>query len=476
MVAAALLLWAAGSISWTWDEQVDMAIVDCLVASRNPFACTSDIEQTRLPFYVHAAAATLAPWEGVHYAISAVFGLVNVVLVFVLARSRFGLQTALVAMALVATTPTLLASGRMLLSHSNVMLTTFTLVAVVAYDRFDRNADRRFFWLSAAALGLAVASSVLGLLTALVIAGYWLAAGQRRELREPVVYAAVAGAAFLLSTLVYLQPRNLATFVNALLHTYRFPEWNYMGLATNEAPRWFSPLLFVIKIGPWWAALFAVAPLVLRRSAVGEGGRRCALAIWGGFLAYLVLKSGVLRYDAPHQQAAWYPLVLVVVAATVTELVRRAGAARSLVLTAMTLFAALHLYDTHRFFPNYLFHGVQYGSSLIGEFYGPAVFHAQDRTDIDDRLDAIVAADPTVRILMADNNAFQRGGENFVPFTRRDPEATYSFAVLDRLYASHFGFPERDEYNAFLAREYRVVHSHNFPGDEWAYRILRSAS
>ena len=124
-------------------------------------------------------------------------------------------------------------------------------------------------------------------------------------------------------------------------------------------------------------------------------------------------------------------------------------------------------------FPNYLFHGAQYGSRFIGEFYGPAVFHAQDRAAIDRQLDAMVAADPGVRVLVADNNAFQRTVDHFVPFTQRDPATVYQFAVVDRLYATHFRFPERDDYNAFLARHYNVVRSHQFPTDKWAYRILQ---
>lgn len=473
VAAAALLMYRLGSVSWTWDEQNDMDIVACLQRSHDPFACLDDIAQTRLPFYIHAVAATLAPWPATHYVVSAVFGLANLGLVFVLARSRFGKRTALLAMALTATAPAVLASGRMLLSHSNVILTTFTLATVVAYDRYDRIGGRRFFWLSAAALGLAVASSVLGVLTALVVAGYWLGS-RRRRLWQPLAYGAVAGAVFLISTVIYLRPTNLATFVGVTLGArHGFPEWNYLQLGSSQAPRWYSPLLFALSIGPWWGALFAVAPVVLRRRAVGEGARRCGLAIWGAFMAYLVMKSGVFRYDAPHQQVAWYPLVFVVVAATITELVRRAGAARSVAIAALVAFGGLQLVDAGRFFPNYLFHGAQYGSRFVGEFYGPAVFHAQDRAAIDRQLDAMVTADPGVRVLMADNNAFQRTDEHFVPFTRRDPVATYRFAVVDRLYATHFRFAERDEYNAFLARHYSVVRSHQFPTGKWAYRILQ---
>ncbi len=144
-----------------------------------------------------------------------------------------------------------------------------------------------------------------------------------------------------------------------------------------------------------------------------------------------------------------------------------------MVVAALVVVAAVHLHDTVRFFPNYLFQGAQYGERFIGEFYGPAVMHKQDRTDTDRRIDELITANPDARILMGDKNVFQRSGERFVRFSRRDPAQSYEFAIVDRVSATHLRFPQRDDYNAYLAAHYTVVWSYEFPTGKWAYRILQ---
>lgn len=473
IVAAALLVHRLGSISWTWDESIDVSIVACLEASRDPFRCLDDISQTRLPMYVHSVVAMATPSLSAHYLMSASFALANVVLVFAFARARFGGATALLAMALVSVSPAMLASGRMLMSHANVMLTTFTLAAVAAIDRFERAGNHRFAWLSAVALGLAVATSVLGLFTVLVIAGLWVTGSRRRRLWHPLAYATVAGAVFFLSTIVYVRPANLVALIDATLGPHTYPEWNYLQMGTHLAPRWYSPLLFALRIGPWWAALFAVSPLVLLARGLDHDARRVALVIWAAFLTLLLLKSGVFRYDAPHQQVPWYPLIFVVVSAAVVQAVRRTHALRPLLLGALVVLVSVQVFDVARFFPNYLFYGAQYGERFIGEFYGPAVMHKQDRQSIDHQIDAIIAADVDARVLMADHNAFERASVQFVAFSRRDPSRSYEYALVDRVFATHLRYPGRDEYNDFVARHYTVIASHDFPTQKWAYRILR---
>lgn len=473
VIGAGLLLFRLGSISWTWDETIDMRIVSCLQRSKDPFSCRGDISQTRLPMYLHAVVAMLTPGRAAHYVLSAFFALGNAVLVFIFTRTHFGTRTALLAMALVATSPAVLASGRMLMSHSNVMLTTFTLVAVVAYDRFDRSGNRGFVWLSAASFGLALASSVLGLFTALVLFPLWLFGSRHRRLWHPLVYGVAAAAVFFASTIIYLRPENLTALARETLNPHTYPEWNYLQLGTSFAPRWFSPLLFAVRIGPWWGALFAVAPLVLLTGSSDRRSRRTSLIIWGAFLALMLLKSGVFRYDAPHQQVPWYPLVAVVVAATVMELIRRFRNYRPVLFGALVVLLGAHVHDTVRFFPNYLFYGAQHGDRFIGEFYGPAVMHKQDRTDTDRHIDDLIAGNPDVRILMADKNVFERNGEHFIRFSDRDPSRDYEFALVDRVYATHLRSPGRDDYNAFLAANYTVVWSHGFPTQKWAYRILQ---
>ncbi len=477
-LAAALLLFRAGSLSWTWDESIDMSIVSCVQTTGDPNRCLEDISQTRLPIYLHAAVSALTSWDGAHYLLSAAFALVNLVLLHSFARRRFGARTAMLALVLAATAPSLLASGRMLLSHANVIFTTFSLVCVLSYERFDEEGRVRYFWISAIAGGLALACSMLGLFLLPMIVGLWLFGSRPLRRWQPVAYAAVTVAVFFVTTVIYLRPSNLAALIDATVspHTYPYPLWNYLGLGSNLAPRWYSPLLFAIRLGPWWAALFLVSPLMVLRGMSERRERRALFVIWAGSAAYLLGKSAFFRYDAPHQQAPWYPLVFVFVAATIVRLidlakatkVRWAAPAAASVVVGLVV---LQLYDTQRFFPNYLFYGAQYGEAFIGEFYGPAVLHKQGRAEIDADIAALVAAQPEARILMADNNGFEVKGDHFVPFTRRDPAETYEFALADRLHTTHLHHAERDAYVELLRRDYRVYRSLDYPLDEWAYRI-----
>jgi hypothetical protein len=142
------------------------------------------------------------------------------------------------------------------------------------------------------------------------------------------------------------------------------------------------------------------------------------------------------------------------------------------VLIAVCVLSAIQLFDVVRFFPHYLFYGAQYGERFIGEFYGPAVLHAQGRGEVWEVIDAIALRDPEAQILIADNNMFDAYGDRFVPFTKRDPNVRYRYALVDRLYATHFHFPERDPYNAHLAQHYRVAFETKFPPGVWVYRVM----
>lgn len=469
---AFLLLARSGEVSGTWDEQVDLGIVACLDSSGEPSACLADISQTRLPYYIHWMIGSPDERRSAHYLVSAAFALVNLLLVFLFARRRFGEAAALLAAALVATSPPMLASGRMLLSHSNVIFTTFTLLAVIAQDHFEQGGRGRFFWLSAVAFGLATASSLLGIFNGLLIAGFWFLGSRRPRAWQMAAYVVLATAVFFAATVIYVDPASFRALIDATLHGHAPGFWNYLGLGTNVAPPWYSFLLFAIKIGPWFALLFAVSPALLPRGEDGER-HRLAFIIWAAFLLHLLLKSAIFRYDAPHQQAVWYPLVYMVIAAVLVDLAARARGWRPLMIGLIGVLLAVQIIDTVRFFPNYLFHGAQYGQRFIGEFYGPAVLHAQDRDEIDRAINDLVLADSSARFLMADNNAFGRSGPSFVPFTRRNPSRSYEYALVDRLYATHFRFPERDEYNSFLAEHYVPLVTHEFPLHEWAYRILK---
>jgi len=179
-----------------------------------------------------------------------------------------------------------------------------------------------------------------------------------------------------------------------------------------------------------------------------------------------MIKGTLFGYETPHHQVQFYPLLYLLVAAGIVQFWRRSVAA------AVAVLFVVQIYDVVRFFPHYLFYGAQYGERFIGEFYGPAVLHAQGRTEVWQVIEAIQVRDPGAKILVADNNMFDAYGPVFVPFTKRDPQVRYRYALVDRLYATHFHFPERDAYNAFLARHYKPAYTTEFPPAVWVYRVM----
>ena len=460
LVFAFLHVYRMGELSFTWDEAGDLAIVQCLQRTGNPFACLDDVSQTRLPFYIHALL-------GHHHWVSFAFSLVTLLAVYAHARREHGPGTANVFAALYATSPALLASGRMVLTHSSIVFTCFTTLSLLvlmprgagsgaplegmkAVDRLKPVLHSALF------TGLAAASHVLAAFNALFLAPLY--AMQRKKSWRDLWLIPLALATFFASTIIYLSPPVFASLVDALrAGGGKYPFWNYLGLGTERAPWFFPFLLLAIKAGPWIAFAF-------HRQA------RWFLIALG---VNLLLKGVVFGYETPHHQVQFYPLLYLFIAVGIVSSWRRAVRGWRVALgCVLVVLSGVQLFDVYRFFPNYLFYGAQYGERFIGEFYGPAVLHAQGRSEVLQVIESIRSREPEAKFLVADNNMFDVSGDAFVPFTKRDPNVRYEYALVDRLYATHFRFPERDAYNALLAEHYAPLHTTEFPTGKWVYRVM----
>jgi hypothetical protein len=491
---AFLHLHRMASISPTWDEGIDIAIIHCLAATHDPFACLDDISQTRLPFYIHATVLAITPRVEAQYVISFVASALTLLLLYAFARREFGVAVATMAAALYVLSPQLLASGRMLLTHANMLFTLFTTISFVAfYYVVARSRGRAVarvvhretakprdpaatpLLISAVAFGLATSCSIVGVFNGLFIAVFYaMTIGrERRMLWRDLPFLPVAVATFFATSVIYLQPKLLVALIRACTLPKPYPFWNYLGLGSPHAPWYFSLVIFVIKIGPWWLALAGICWGISRRPAPRTTQRAFLAAIAISLIINFALKGLVFRYDAPHHQVQFYPLVYLVIAAVLLGYEFRRRVSAPLVAVIAVCFA-VQLYDVVRFFPNYLFYGSQYGDRFMGEFYGPAVMHAQDRGPVNAYIDRLLVRDPKVKILVADNNALERPEPNFVPFTKRDPHQRYEYAFVDRLFAVHFHLPERDAYNAYLAANYVEDYEYDFPPRVWMYRVLRN--
>jgi hypothetical protein len=93
-----LHLYKIASISPTWDEGTDIAIIHCLVQTHDqthdPFACLDDISQTRLPYYIHAWVLTLTSSINAQYVVSFIASALTLLLIYLFARREFGLGEA----------------------------------------------------------------------------------------------------------------------------------------------------------------------------------------------------------------------------------------------------------------------------------------------------------------------------------------------------------------------------------------------
>jgi len=460
---AFLHLYRMGAIGCTWDEGTDLGIVNCLQQTHDPFACLDDISQTRLPYYIHA----LAHGERAHYLISFFFSALNLVVLYAFARREFGRAAATLAAALYATSPLVLASGRMLLTHSNVIFSSFTPLSFVTLYAYAKT--RRFAWLAACAIfsGLTAASSVVALFNGLVIAIFYVVACRPPRWRD-LLFFPIAAATFFASTIVYVKPAIFRQLVDACLHLGAYDFWNVFGSGSWRAPWYFPFVVLVVKVGPWWLLLAAAGG----QAARGQAGlpvlqRRLIGCFTAAFSIDLLLKGFVFHYEPPHHQVQFYALLYLVIAVSIAS-------RKSAVMTAAVIVAfAIQLYDAKRFFPNYLFYGSQYGERFIGEFYGPAVIHAQDRGPLNLYVDSLIARNPNVRIVVADHNILERSGPNFVVFSQIDPHQRYDYAFVDYLYGRHFHFPERDAYNAWLAKHCVDEWTYDFPPQVTVYRVMR---
>ncbi|HYR27086.1 MAG TPA: hypothetical protein VEU30_01385 [Thermoanaerobaculia bacterium] len=448
------------AVSVTWDEGGDLSIVEC-IQKRGPYACLDDISQTRLPYLIHSLSAY--PWENrarPHYDISFAFSAMTLLMVYAFARAAYGNAIATLAAALYATSIPLLTAGRMLLSHGSVIFVFFTTASLIAMLLFARGGSRAWIALSAIASGAAAASSPLALFNGLALVATYVAA--RRFAWRDLAFFPLAAATFFATSVIYVRPENFVALARACTIPNVFPYWNYLDTGSNHAPWWYPPLLLAVKSGPWWLLLGAACAFRARLD-------RFLLAFLAAFGVNLLLKGAVFGYETPHHQVQWYPLLLVTIAVAIVRAWSR------VTMVAVAACFVIQIADVVRFFPHYLFDGSQYGERFIGEFYGPAVLHGQGKEPITRALDHILINEPDALILVADHNLLERDREpRVVPFSKRDPGATYKYALVDRLYGTHYRhFKERDAYNALLAREYEPHYTQYFPPKVWVFRIMR---
>lgn len=469
-----LLTAKMGAISPTYDESVDLTIIDCLARAANSFECGSNMSQMRLPYYIHILVLNLLkPSEPlvIHYWISALFMLFSLVLTYSLALRIFDISTARLAAAFFCLSAPLLCSGRMLLSHSNSIFVFFTLLTFLLWTRFVGKPSFLNFTLSSVSFGLSAASSLSGGLSIVHLVIFAFLA--RRHCRYGhafsvlTAWAVLAVIVFEASTIVFLRPENLQWAwkeINAAP-----PGWNYMGLKTGNSPWWFSFCLLFIKINPFLGLCFILSLSVgLSRNTGWQ--QAFIYSTFSYFLFLSLFKYLMLEYEAPHLQYHLYPFIYIACAAFLLSLKKFPAAGAFRILLAVPLL--LQLWDLWLFFPNLLMVGGQYGNRFIGEFYGPAVLHGQDRAELTNLLVRLTSSRPDMRILKYGQIDFPP--VRLISFLPDSPQTDIDYAFIDYRSQYHLNFRANKLYLEHVKRLCpELVYIKYFPPGIPAYELWK---
>lgn len=376
---AATLAWRAGAITPTFDEMVDSVIANCHVKTGNPFLCAADISQGRLPYLVHAFARSLfvlLPARTADLVVSGVAAVALLLALSLFARKEYGRRAGVLVALLLATSAPILAAGRMAMTHSNVIFALLTALAFIAFVRFLRDRRTETLLAAAALFGASVAANIIGASTAILFLFLFaMPLAGRSKARDMALFAAVSVTAFFACSPAHLLPRNLIgvfTSIGGIRGVST--NFDYLGLGQSVAPRWYSFLLYAVKLSPWWVPWFLASAFVASREK--DAFRRHVTAALLAFIVLYLLLKGAFRYDAPHHHVHVIALGCVLVAYAADAAL---AAARRPATVALAACFALQAFAVAQVFPNLLFYGAQFHPRLIGEFYGPAVIQCQDQ-------------------------------------------------------------------------------------------------
>lgn len=477
-----LHLASMGQVSPTFDEETDLTIVDCYATSKNIFGCTDDISQARLPHYLHSIvqiAFHTKTDSTIHYWLSFVIGLLNIGIIFVFASKEFGKKIAYTTLLLMVTSNSLLASSRMILTHSNILFAFITtLLFIQLYYFYMTKKIYHFFWTIIFA-GLSTSASILGFFNLIPIffvsAHHLQNATKNRKIfiRALLVSPIIFISCFLLASPMYLNYQNFLKLIvdlsNDRGHAYLF--WNYLGSESFSAPWWYSYFLFMIKITPWVFGIWIFTPKLLG-TYVNKKQRQFLILFFLSFLTYLTVKSFLFAYDAPHHHIQFFSFVYLTIAinlqSVIAKITEKFVFFGSVIIIAFFLF---HSIDTLRFFPQFLFYGAQYGERLIGEFYGPAVLHCYDQNSINHQIKMLIKNKKF--IVHADQSCIRMESEYLIPFSQEERLTQDFFAYVDYLHAKHFNYPKKDDYNQYVRTHCSIIYTYYFPTHIPVYQLYK---
>jgi hypothetical protein len=248
---------------------------------------------------------------------NALFGALTALLIFLLAGELFGVEVALIAAALWAFDPSAIGFSRIVKEDTPLLF--FFLLANIFWLRGQRVAERgsgrpeAYYWASAAAYGMMLASKYVPFLIAVSISYYYIFQGiptVRWRIGKPrlLICCAIIGAVFLLCNPTILLPetwQQMLAFVKgqrvghdsyeflSTLYPHKMMDW------LNGVPWYFYFVFIGVKLPVLTLCGFLAGLPLLFRRRLGDG--RFFLLFWAlfAFGPFMMAGSKFTRYFTP---------------------------------------------------------------------------------------------------------------------------------------------------------------------------------
>ena len=338
----------------------------------------------QFPFYVtDGAYRFFGMREWTARAVSAMFGVVAVVLSCVLAARLFGWRWGGVAALLLALSPYHITASRLAFSHGHVHFTVFFLGALILlHDAVVETMRPHVIKLAllGLAMGLSVGTDMLCMPWVALMGVGVVAKGLVRRVPwwwQTLLWAAclVLGV-FLSSPMFFFSPLNAVQQISSAMKFWdSITGYMWLGRMVERIPPTYYPVVLAVRLSPWIAvcSLIGLCFVLIRSKQHPLLLRLLPLALLP--VAYLTIRP----WKNPFYLAPILPIVFVFCVAPLHALgkaIRTTRARAIVVATAAFLVIGqlLHVVVAH---PDYLIDGIQYGPRFYGQFQGPAISHGQ---------------------------------------------------------------------------------------------------
>lgn len=382
--------------SYTWDEVTDREIAFGYLLGQGITNADREPSQARLPIYLEALVIKYySDSETALRSISVVAGVLSLFAVRSIGARAFGRSTGLIAMALAAFNPFHLLISRLSGTHGDALIAlAYALGLAILLQFWDRwhgdgcllfrKQERQRLILFGIVAGIATGCKLTGAL--LLVNLLFIFIADRKGRHRNWVWIVLAGLMwlifFLFSSPIYLRWDNLLAAWQDQKNWEQIRGFHFMGKVYQVLPWWYWGVVIPIKFTiPFTiTAIFQIVRLLIHWRT-SKPTQRLLL-----FNLFPLLIFVLRRWQSPTYATVLIGPLFALAAHTSVEIAqwaRRTWRQGRLRWAALGAIIALMLVPaecgrviavTH---PDYLMTGYDFGSNLIGQFWGPAVYHCQ---------------------------------------------------------------------------------------------------